>query len=206
MESMPQRRTGMQERLDKNDYIEEMSRPTITIDGKTSTQYKTALKQANIATDMYSEAMLNNFNNKDIMSSVVEEVNLVILTPRDLGFTTNDPGATLSEIYKKAELRGLELCPPNVGPQFLLEYPEGIWNHNDFEWGYVAMDPVVMFNDENDVTKGYYYVFNPHMEEDKENEGSFHPVLGGASMGHTDNSPEKFDIDGSKFIFRTKKA
>lgn len=50
-----------------------------------------------------------------------EQVKLVKLKVRDLGFPD---GATTKEMYKKAEEFGLELCPPETGPQIRLHYEE----------------------------------------------------------------------------------
>ncbi len=48
-----------------------------------------------------------------------KEVNLVIVSPADLGFKSN---TTRSSIYKRAKELDLELCPPEVGPQLRLQY------------------------------------------------------------------------------------
>lgn len=53
------------------------------------------------------------------------EVDLVVLTVRELGFSE---GATYAKICERAQELGLELCPPEVGPQLRLQYmdqPEG---------------------------------------------------------------------------------
>ncbi len=60
---------------------------------------------------------------------------LVSFSVSQLGFPN---GATLQEVYKKAEELGLELCPAEVGPQLRLQYkdqPEG-------EWLRIAMNPI----------------------------------------------------------------
>ncbi len=49
----------------------------------------------------------------------LEEAKLVRLRVEDLGFSS---GATTDQIYARAEELGLELCPPEVGPQFRLQY------------------------------------------------------------------------------------
>ncbi|MEK9157160.1 MAG: hypothetical protein AAB448_03470 [Patescibacteria group bacterium] len=48
-----------------------------------------------------------------------EEATLIRLFVNDLGFPS---GATTKQIYAKAKALGLELCPPEVGPQFRLQY------------------------------------------------------------------------------------
>ena len=48
-----------------------------------------------------------------------EEINLIRLTVKDLGFTKN---ATTDQIYQRAEELGLELCPPEVGLYLRLNF------------------------------------------------------------------------------------
>jgi hypothetical protein len=48
-----------------------------------------------------------------------EEAKLIRLRVEDLGFPS---GATTDQIYTRAVELGLELCPPEVGPQFRLRY------------------------------------------------------------------------------------
>lgn len=55
------------------------------------------------------------------------EVNLVRVSVAELGFPN---GATRQEIYNRAQKFGLDLCPPEVGPQLRLQYkdqPMGEW-------------------------------------------------------------------------------
>ncbi len=47
------------------------------------------------------------------------EIDLVVATVAELGF---ENGAKRSEIYTRAKELGLELCPPEVGPQLRLQY------------------------------------------------------------------------------------
>ena len=64
------------------------------------------------------------------------EVDLVKVTVVELGFKK---GAWRNQIYERARDLGLELCPPEVGPQLRLQYqdqPKG-------EWILVAMEPIV---------------------------------------------------------------
>ncbi|HAU65800.1 MAG: hypothetical protein UT30_C0010G0020 [Candidatus Uhrbacteria bacterium GW2011_GWF2_39_13] len=50
-----------------------------------------------------------------------EEAKLIRLSVEDLGFPS---GATTDQIFAKAQELGLELCPPEVGPQFSLQYTD----------------------------------------------------------------------------------
>lgn len=63
------------------------------------------------------------------------EVDLVDVSVAELGFKN---GATRKEIYAKAKELGLELCPPEVGPQLRLQYKDQPMN----EWLLIGMEPV----------------------------------------------------------------
>ena len=79
---------------------------------------------------------------KDIMSqkdftvaTKPTELGLVVISVKELGFSN---GATHKDIYNKAKTLGLELCPPEVGPQLRLQYmdqPKG-------EWLRIAAEPI----------------------------------------------------------------
>lgn len=63
------------------------------------------------------------------------EVELVVASVAELGFKD---GATRKDIYVRAQEFGLDLCPPEVGPQLRLQYtdqPKG-------EWLVIAMEPI----------------------------------------------------------------
>jgi hypothetical protein len=63
------------------------------------------------------------------------EVELVVASVAELGFKD---GATRKDIYVRAQEFGLDLCPPEVGPQLRLQYtdqPRG-------EWLVIAMEPI----------------------------------------------------------------
>lgn len=88
-----------------------------TIGGKTKEELEKELKQKNITVGTYAQQLLDS---PDFTTSKnVEDIDLVRLTVEGLGFSN---GATTDEIYKKAEEFGLELCPPEVGPQLRLSY------------------------------------------------------------------------------------
>ncbi len=64
-----------------------------------------------------------------------EEIKLVRLTVADLGFPN---GATTQQIFNRATELGLDLCPPEVGPYYRLQYidqPMG-------EWVRIGMKPI----------------------------------------------------------------
>ena len=67
------------------------------------------------------------------------EVDLVKVTVAELGFKK---GARRNQIYERARDLGLELCPPEVGPQLRLQYQD----QPNGEWILVAMEPIVASN------------------------------------------------------------
>ncbi len=58
------------------------------------------------------------------ISPIALEVELVVVSPADLGFKILDTkdGPTLKDIYSRALDVGLELCPAEVGPQLRLQF------------------------------------------------------------------------------------
>lgn len=50
-----------------------------------------------------------------------EQIDLVVVSGRDLGFYTD---TRFDAICQRAKERGLELCPPEVGPQLRLQYTD----------------------------------------------------------------------------------
>jgi hypothetical protein len=64
-----------------------------------------------------------------------EVINLVYLNISDLGLV-EDP--TTDQIYERAQELGLELCPPEVGPELRFKYT----NQPLGEWKYIAMKQI----------------------------------------------------------------
>jgi hypothetical protein len=76
----------------------------------------------------------------DILGNVVVipsevELDLAIVTVADLGF---EEGATREDIYRVAEDLGLQVLPPDVGPQLRLQYAE----QPRGEWLLIGMKPI----------------------------------------------------------------
>ena len=63
------------------------------------------------------------------------EVDLVKVTVAELGFKK---GARRDQIYDRAKEFGLELCPPEVGPQLRLQYQD----QPNGEWVFIGMEPI----------------------------------------------------------------
>jgi len=64
-----------------------------------------------------------------------EQMNLIRLTVADLGFPD---GATTEQILARAVALGLDLCPPEVGPYYRLQYTDQPMN----EWVRIGMKPI----------------------------------------------------------------
>src|SRR3989344_1903021 len=88
-----------------------------------------------------------------IVTSTKEvEVGLVNISVAELGFPN---GATCKEIYQKVTELGLELCPPEVGPQLRLQYRDQPMN----EQLLIGMEPLT-------VSDGDLYVFYVGRDDD----------------------------------------
>jgi hypothetical protein len=74
-----------------------------------------------------------------------EEATLIRLTVADLGFKTS---ATTDQIYERAQTLGLELCPPDTGPNYRLKYRNQPLN----EWVRIGMKQIAD-------SGGYPFVF-----------------------------------------------
>jgi hypothetical protein len=73
------------------------------------------------------------------LSRTKSELDLVVLSVFELGLKQ---GASIKDIYARAELLGFALCPPEVGPQLRLQYldqPQGELLH-------IAMQPIARYN------------------------------------------------------------
>lgn len=102
-------------------------REALEIGGKTVDQLIHELNEKGIKISIYAMDMLNS---KDFTTSISpESLKLVRLKVGDLGFP-KDKYPTTDEIYKRIKELGLELCPPEVGPEYRLKYadqPMGEW-------------------------------------------------------------------------------
>jgi len=108
-------------------------RENVEIGGKTAEQLITEIETAHINISDYAKFMMRS---RDFVPSKTKEVaTLIRLTVADLGFKTN---ATTNQIYKRAEDLGLELCPPDTGPNYRLKYKDQPLN----EWFYIGMKQI----------------------------------------------------------------
>lgn len=100
-------------------------RENVEIGGKSAEQLISEMEAASINISDYAKSMLKN--REFIPGKNPEEATLIRLTVADLGFKT---GATTDQIYERAQALGLELCPPDTGPNYFLQYkdqPLGEW-------------------------------------------------------------------------------
>lgn len=85
--------------------------------GKTARELLVAMRNAGIVVaDMAAETMIEQRFQPE---KGLEQMDLVRVTPRDLGLTKP---STTQEIYDRAKELGLELCPPEAGPRLRLAY------------------------------------------------------------------------------------
>lgn len=100
---------------------------------KTAGDFQKALESNGCRVSDWAEDILGN----PAFTSAAEEieVDLVKVTVGELGFKD---GARRDQIYDRVRELGLEICPPEVGPQLRLQYkdqPKG-------EWILVGMEPI----------------------------------------------------------------
>ena len=101
-----------------------ITRATIEIGGKNTKELEEELARQNIQIKDWTKQIIKS--NDFTTAKNPESVDLIRLKVRDLGITK--VFTTIDQIYAKAKELGLELCPPEVGPQYRLQYmdqPEG---------------------------------------------------------------------------------
>ena len=119
-------------------------RENIVIGGKTAEQLISEMETAKINISDYAKSMMKNPD--FIPGKNQEEATLIRLTVADLGFKTN---ATTDQIFERAQKLGLELCPPDTGPNYRLKYKDQPLN----EWVRIGMKQITG-------SDGYSYVFD----------------------------------------------
>ena len=129
---------------------------TIEIGGLTKLELTRKLQQQSISLNEYAERLLSN--DKFTTSKTKYNLKTVELTIRNLGFPE---GATMPQIFKRAEELGLDLCPLEVGPHLRLKYldqPEGsTGNHSRRQApsGSITIASEIISEDD-DFPKGFY--------------------------------------------------
>jgi hypothetical protein len=101
---------------------------------KTANDFRKAIKKANCKVSDWASDILGK-PEFSVAATKEIEVDLVNISVSELGFPN---GATREKIYKRAQELGLQLCPPEVGPQLRLQYKDQPMN----EWLLIGMKPV----------------------------------------------------------------
>ncbi|MDP3785423.1 MAG: hypothetical protein Q8R12_05210, partial [bacterium] len=118
-------------------------RENVEIGGKSAEQLISEMEAAGINISDYAKSMLKN--REFVPGKNPEEATLIRLTVADLGFKSS---ATTDQIYERAQILGLELCPADTGPNYRLKYQ----NQPLGEWIYMGMKQIT-------VSGGYPSVF-----------------------------------------------
>ncbi|MFA6297269.1 MAG: hypothetical protein WC629_01770, partial [Candidatus Paceibacterota bacterium] len=110
----------------------------IEIGGKTKEELEQALKAKDTqGNDIYyvNDYAKQLIDSKDFeVLKTSEQADLIRISVKGLGFSN---GATTDEIYAKAQKLGLELCPPEVGPQLRLA-------NSNLDWMLIAMKQITV--------------------------------------------------------------
>ena len=108
-------------------------RENVEIGGKSAEQLISEMEAAGINISNYAKSMLKN--REFVPGKSPEEATLIRLTVADLGFKSS---ATTDQIYERAQILGLELCPADTGPNYRLKYRNQPLN----EWIYMGMKQI----------------------------------------------------------------
>jgi hypothetical protein len=153
-------------------------RESVEIGGKTKEQLIALMEATHINISDYAKSMMEN---RDFVPGKNrEEATLIRLTVADLGFKTS---ATTDQIYERAQTLGLELCPPDTGPNYRLKYKDQPLN----EWVRIGMKQIAD-------SGGRPGVFSLGRDD------------GGLWLGSIWAAPDDEWRPGSKFVFRLRKS
>lgn len=108
-------------------------RENVEIGGKSAEQLISIMETAGINISDYAKSMLKN--REFVPGKNPEQATLIRLTVADLGFKSS---ATTDQIYERAQILGLELCPADTGPNYRLKYQ----NQPLGEWIYMGMKQI----------------------------------------------------------------
>ena len=129
------------------------------IGGQIKNEFVKKMEAQNIKISNYAQDMLNNPDFKTQPN--IENLNLVRLTVKDLGFSNY---ATTEQIYQRADELGLDLCPAEVGPHLRLSY-------SGIDWMFIAMKQISgrdgsarVFSLSHDDADLWLYGFSAHMQ------------------------------------------
>ena len=149
-------------------------RENVEIGGKSAKQLLSEMEAAGINISDYAKSMLKN--REFVPGKNPEEATLIRLTVADLGFKSS---ATTDQIYERAQILGLELCPADTGPNYRLKYR----NHPLNERIYIGMKQITG-------SDGYPNIFELGRRVD------------GLLLRDSWTEPDGECYSGNKFVFR----
>jgi len=117
-------------------------RENIEIGGKTKEQLIAEMEAAHINISDYAKSMMENPD--FVPGKTREDATLIRLTVADLGFKTS---VTIDQLYERAQTLGLELCPPDTGPNYRLKYKDQPLH----EWVHIGMKQIASSGGNPDV-------------------------------------------------------
>lgn len=103
-------------------------------DERCADDFRASLKEADCNVGYWANNILDKPAFKVSVNKV--KVGLVVMSVIELGFKD---GATLEAIFTRAKEIGLDLCPPEVGPQLRLQYK----NQPKGDSLMIAMEPII---------------------------------------------------------------
>lgn len=106
---------------------------TLTIGGKNAGQLIAEIEKSYKLSD-YAKSMLKHQSFTTLPAE--ESIDIAVITPRDLGFTSSPTFSTWIETLKGHSV--YDTCPPEVGPYARLAYPD----QKKGEWIRTAMDTI----------------------------------------------------------------
>lgn len=153
-------------------------RENIEIGGKSKEQLISEMEALGININSYAKSMMDNPD--FVVGSSREEAKLIRLTVADLGFKTS---ATTDQIYERVQALGLELCPPDTGPNYRLKYKDQPLG----EWVRIGMKQITD-------SAGDPNVFSLGRDDD------------GLWLSHAWAKPDRTWDPGIEFVFRFRKV
>ena len=162
------------EHVDPSFPEKKMRRENVEIGGKSAEQLISEMEAAGINISDYAKSMLKN--REFVPGKNPEEATLIRLTVADLGFKSS---ATTDQIYERAQILGLELCPADTGPNYRLKYR----NHPLNERIYIGMKQITG-------SDGYPNIFELGRRVD------------GLLLRDSWTEPDGECYSGNKFVFR----
>lgn len=107
---------------------------SVTIGGKDLNQLQRELSESKINVSSSAEHMMRT--GLSLTAGKGQDLDIVRLKVGDLGLPDDYP--TTDKIFKKAKDLGLELCPPDLGPNYRLQYKDQPMN----EWFSIGMESI----------------------------------------------------------------